>query len=161
MKKLLLVLVTLIFSLPTLAESDKSTVENFKKSEQVKEFFENNKESFSPELESILIKKAKNIRTKNTLGQVVGWSSYITGGIIMFDAVLAGQDENGKYDTSTALKGFGIAALGMVIKELIRPKNRHYYDFINTVNRENNKKINIEVTMNYHRNLNFGLALNF
>lgn len=40
MKNLLFVIASLLFSLPTLADSDKSTVENFKKSEQVKEFFE-------------------------------------------------------------------------------------------------------------------------
>ena len=40
MKKLLLAIVILMFSHPTLADSDKSAVANFKKSEQVKKFFD-------------------------------------------------------------------------------------------------------------------------
>lgn len=124
-------------------------------------FIENNKDHFSPELKSLLIKKVKKIKVKKIIGDTLGWSSYVIGGVIMFDSVLSGQDEFGKYDTKGALTGFGIAAIGIILKEILRPKNRHYYDFINTVNRENNKKINIEVTMNYNENFNFGLALNF
>lgn len=40
MKKLLLIIVILMFALPTLADSDKATIADFKKSDQVKKFFD-------------------------------------------------------------------------------------------------------------------------
>ena len=124
-------------------------------------FIDDNKADFSPELESILIKKAKKIKTKGLVSEIAGWGLWVSGGIIMFSSITSGQDENGEYDSPTIFKGFGVAVLGALIKELVRPKSRNYYDFINTVNRKQSKKVYLEVTYNYEKNLNFGFAVNF
>jgi hypothetical protein len=124
-------------------------------------FIDDNNSDFSPELESILLQKAKKIKTKALVSEIAGWGLWASGGVIMFSGVASGQDENGKYDTSTIFKGFGVAIFGALIKELVRPKSRNYYDFINTVNRKQSKKVYLEVTYNYEKNLNFGFAVNF
>ena len=39
-----------------------------------------------------------------------------------------------------------------LIKEFVRPKQRHYYDFINTFNRKHKQRIRLEVTLNHTEN---------
>ena len=127
----------------------------------LKTFINDNEEHFSPELTSILTKKMKTIRTKDLVSNIVGWGLWGTGGIMMMNAALNQKETNGKIDGGPILKGFGVAIIGALIKEFVRPKQRHYYDFINTFNRKHKQRIRLEVTLNHNENLNFGVAMSF
>lgn len=120
-----------------------------------------NENKMDSNLKLVLTEKMKKIRNKDLISNIAGWGLWATGGAIMINEALTKNNKGEKLNSNTLFKGLGIAAIGALLKELIRPKDRHYNDFINTFNRKQSDKIKFDIGLNFQENLNFGIAINF
>lgn len=112
-------------------------------------------------LKMILTEKMKRIRNKDLISNISGWGLWATGAGIMLNEALSKNKEGKEFKSSTIFQGLGVALVGSLLKEFIRPKDKHYNDFVNTFNRKQSEKIKFKIGLNYDKNLNFGLAINF
>ena len=103
----------------------------------------------------------KNIRTKDLVSNIAGWGLWSAGAGIMLNEALTKNKEGQEFKSSTVFQGLGVVLVGALLKEFIRPKKRHYNNFVNTFNKKQSEKIRFEVVLNYEKNMNFGLAINF
>jgi len=113
------------------------------------------------DLKIILTKKMKKIRNRDLISNISGWGLWATGVGIVFNEAFSKNKEESGLNSSTIFKGLGVAVIGALLKEFIRPKNKHYNDFVNTFNRKQSDKIKYDIGFNYDENLNFGLTISF
>jgi hypothetical protein len=125
----------------------------------LKTFLEENE--MDSNLKILLTKKMKNIKTKDLVSNIAGWGLWSAGAGIMLNEALSKNKEGKEFKSSTIFTGLGVAVVGALLKEFIRPKKRHYNDFVNTFNKKQSEKIRFEVVLNYDRNMNYGIAINF
>ena len=125
----------------------------------LKTFLEENE--MDSDLKILLTEKMKNIRTKDLVSNIAGWGLWSAGAGIMLNEALAKNKEGQEFKRSTVFQGLGVVLVGALLKEFIRPKKRHYNNFVNTFNKKQSEKIRFEVVLNYEKNMNFGLAINF
>lgn len=126
----------------------------------LKTFLEENE--MDSDLKILLTEKMQNIKTKNLVSNIAGWGLWSAGTGIILNEVLSKKNiERKEFNTSTTFTGIGVVIAGALLKQFIRPKKRHYNDFVNTFNRKQSKKIIFEVALNYERNMNYGIAIKF
>jgi hypothetical protein len=125
----------------------------------LKTFLEENE--MDSDLKILLTEKMKNIRTKDLVSNIAGWGLWSAGAGIMLNEALTKNKEGQEFKSSTVFQGLGVVLVGALLKEFIRPKKRHYNNFVNTFNKKQSEKIRFEVVLNYEKNMNFGLAINF
>ena len=125
----------------------------------LKTFLEENE--MDSDLKILLTEKMKNIRTKDLVSNIAGWGLWGAGAGIMLNEALTKNKEGQEFKSSTVFQGLGVVLVGALLKEFIRPKKRHYNNFVNTFNKKQSEKIRFEVVLNYEKNMNFGLAINF
>ena len=122
----------------------------------LKTFLEQNE--MDSDLKILLTEKMKNIRTKDLVSNIAGWGLWGAGAGIMLNEALSKHEEA---KSSTIFQGLGVVLVGALLREFIRPKKRHYNDFVNTFNKKQSEKIRFGVVINYERNMNYGIAINF
>ena len=125
----------------------------------LKTFLEENE--MDSDLKILLTEKMKNIRTKDLVSNIAGWGLWSAGAGIMLNEALTKNKEGQEFKSSTVFQGLGVVLVGALLKEFIRPKKRHYNNFVNIFNKKQSEKIRFEVVLNYEKNMNFGLAINF
>ena len=125
----------------------------------LKTFLEDNE--MDAGLKILLTQKMNKIRNKNLTSKITGWGLWGAGAGIMLNEALSKNKEGKEFKSSTIFTGLGVAALGALLKEFIRPKKRHYNDFVNTFNKKQSEKIKFEIVLNYEKKMNLGLAIIF
>ena len=80
----------------------------------------------------------KNIRTKDLVSNIAGWGLWGAGAGIMLNEALSKHEEA---KSSTIFQGLGVVLVGALLREFIRPKKRHYNDFVNTFNKKQSEKV--------------------
>ena len=125
----------------------------------LKTFLEENE--MDSNLKIVLTEKMRTIKNKDFISNIAGWGLWSAGAVIMLQEALSKNKEGKEFKSSTIFTGLGVAVAGALLKELIRPKKRHYNEFINTFNKKQSKKIKFGVVLNYEKNMNFGIAVDF
>lgn len=120
-----------------------------------------NENEMDPKLKITLTEKMQRIRNRDLISKISGWGLWITASGIMLNEGFSKYKQGKNLNGSTLVTGLGVAILGGLLKEFIRPKDKHYNDFINTFNRKESEKIKFDITCNYNESLNFGLAVSF
>lgn len=114
----------------------------------------------SDELKGDLKEQIKKISNKKITSKIFTYGGFGTGAGIMINEVMTTEDGE-TYNKTNLFKGLGVALAGAIIGYIISPKNKDYYEFVNTFNEKQNDKINFSLKVDYDRQMNYGFVMSF